>query len=165
MSEKSDYTAEQWDSLVTAPIMAGTYVMTADIGLTSVLSETKSMTEAIVKGQPPAAAAELVASIVADVKARGENRQKIEPPDLPEESKKDPEALKTSLLGKVKEAVGIVASHGSADEAVGYAAWISAIARATAEAAKEGGFMGIGGTRVSEKEQAALEQLADAMAL
>ena len=34
-----------------------------------------------------------------------------------------------------------------------------------AEAAKEGGFLGIGGVRVSEAEQAALREISDALGL
>ena len=39
------------------------------------------------------------------------------------------------------------------------------IARGAAEAAKEGGFLGFGGTQVSEKEQNALSQLGAALGM
>ena len=41
--------------------------------------------------------------------------------------------------------------------------WLMSIARKAAEAAKEGGFLGIGGTQVSASEQAALAQLGTAL--
>jgi hypothetical protein len=37
------------------------------------------------------------------------------------------------------------------------------VAQAAADAAKEGGFMGIGATRVSDREQAMLDQVRDAL--
>ena len=49
-------------------------------------------------------------------------------------------------------------------EAAAYKATILAVAKAAAEASKEGGFLGIGGTLVSKDEQAALDQLGAALA-
>lgn len=46
------------------------------------------------------------------------------------------------------------------DESAEFRAWLLDLARAVAEAAKEGGFMGIGGTSVSEREATALNELA-----
>jgi len=48
-------------------------------------------------------------------------------------------------------------------EADGFKSWLLSLSNRVAEAAKEGGFLGIGGTRVSEQEQSALK--ATAMAL
>jgi hypothetical protein len=44
-------------------------------------------------------------------------------------------------------------------EAEEYKRWLVALAQKTAEAAKEGGFLGIGGTRVSEAETSAVSEL------
>jgi hypothetical protein len=44
-------------------------------------------------------------------------------------------------------------------EAAAYASMILSVAQAAAEASKEGGFLGIGGTRVSDDERAAIERL------
>jgi hypothetical protein len=48
-------------------------------------------------------------------------------------------------------------------EAEEYKRWLVSLARQTAEAAKEGGFLGIGGTRVSEGESTAITELAAAL--
>ncbi len=49
------------------------------------------------------------------------------------------------------------------EEAEGVKRWLVAIAQRTAEAAKEGGFLGIGGTRVSENETVAIRDVARAL--
>jgi hypothetical protein len=51
----------------------------------------------------------------------------------------------------------------SASEAEEYKRWLVALARKTAEASKEGGFLGIGGTVVSEEESSAVDELASAL--
>jgi hypothetical protein len=69
---------------------------------------------------------------------------------------------KDKLLDIVKAGAAAVASKSPA-EAAAYKATILAVAKAAAEASKEGGFLGIGGTLVSKDEQAALDQLSAAL--
>lgn len=69
---------------------------------------------------------------------------------------------KDKLLDIVKAGAASVASKSPA-EAAAYKATILAVAKAAAEASKEGGFLGIGGTLVSKDEQAALDQLQAAL--
>ena len=45
------------------------------------------------------------------------------------------------------------------DEAQGFNQWLVAVAQKVAEAAKEGGFLGFGGTQVSEQEAATIKDL------
>jgi hypothetical protein len=45
------------------------------------------------------------------------------------------------------------------DESANYGTWVTGIAQAVAEAAKEGAFLGFGGKRVSEGEAALLAEL------
>jgi hypothetical protein len=70
---------------------------------------------------------------------------------------------KDKLIDIVKAGAASVASKSPA-ELAGYKATILAVAQAAAEASKEGGFLGIGGTLVSKDEQAALDQLKAALA-
>ena len=76
-------------------------------------------------------------------------------PELP----KDQAGARAALISSCKQAADVVAQKSPA-EAEEYKRWLVSLARKTAEAAKEGGFLGIGGTRVSETEAAALKDLA-----
>ncbi len=49
------------------------------------------------------------------------------------------------------------------EEADAYGTWLTASAQAAAEAAKDGGFMGFHAKRVSDGEQAMLDQVRDAV--
>lgn len=155
MSTQDKYTAEQWAEVMAAPMVAGSLIMMSDMGITSVLGETKAMTEAMLKGDVPAGAKDLVASISAAV----QGGQKVEIPSAPEGINKDPAQAKAWMMDQVNSAVAAVSANGDAAEVAGYKQYVYNVALAAAEAAKEGGFMGIGGKRVSEKEQAALDAL------
>jgi hypothetical protein len=82
-------------------------------------------------------------------------------PEMPEVPK-DRDMARSSLVNKCGLAVAAVAAK-SPQEAQEFRAWLMSIARGAAEAAKEGGFLGFGGTQVSEKEQSALSQLSAAL--
>jgi hypothetical protein len=51
------------------------------------------------------------------------------------------------------------------EEAEGYKQWVYKAAQLSSEAAKEGGFLGMGGKRVTEAEAAALKEVAGALGI
>jgi hypothetical protein len=61
---------------------------------------------------------------------------------------------------RLREAVQLLEQKASPEEAEAYKRFVLQVAEAAARAHKEGGFIGIGGREVSEKEQAALEEIA-----
>jgi len=69
---------------------------------------------------------------------------------------------KDKLIDVVKTGASAVATNDPAQSAA-YKSTLLAVAQATAEAAKEGGIFGIGGTLVSKDEQAAIDQLKAAL--
>ena len=56
----------------------------------------------------------------------------------------------------------LLANKAPAD-AVAYKTWLAGIAKAVAEAAPEGGFLGFGGTQVSDAEKATVGDIATAL--
>ena len=50
-------------------------------------------------------------------------------------------------------------------DAAAFKGWLKQISQRVAEAAKEGGFLGIGGVRVSEAEKATLAEISSALKL
>jgi len=66
--------------------------------------------------------------------------------------------VRQQTISTVQRAMTIL--HGkSPEDAAAFKGWILAVADKVANAAKEGGFLGFGGERVSEKEREAIEQL------
>ena len=82
--------------------------------------------------------------------------------------KEDFEFLRTErpdsdrLLAEIHYAY-IVVSEKGAPEAAGFRELVMKVAQSTAEAAKEGGFLGLGGTPVSVEEQGAIDRIRSAL--
>lgn len=145
MTTKADFNAEEWSTIVEAPLLAGLRVVAADRGGTirESLAIGKVYNEARrSQGESPLLD-ELVASPPAldarEVQARG---------DIPALSE-----------AKLREAVRLLSDKASPEEVEAYKRFVLDLARAAAEAHKEGGFIGIGGKPVSGKEQAALDEI------
>lgn len=66
------------------------------------------------------------------------------------------------ILSTIKDGAAVVKAKSPGDAAA-YSAMVMSVAQKTAEAAKEGGFLGIGGTQVSKEEQAALDAIRAAL--
>jgi hypothetical protein len=64
----------------------------------------------------------------------------------------------SAAMGVIRDAAAAVATN-SPGEAAAYRTMLLNVGQKTAEAAKEGGFLGIGGVQVSKEEQAVLDQI------
>lgn len=65
-------------------------------------------------------------------------------------------------LENLREVSGILAAKAPGD-APGFKAWLNTISEKVAEASSEGGFLGIGGVQVSDKEKATLADISKAL--
>jgi hypothetical protein len=152
MSTKNDYTPDQWKAIAAAPVLAGLYITISDAsGLVGITKEAMAVGQAIT-GAAEASASELVKSLGESVKTAGGR------PELPEIPRKNPAETKAAILKQLQEARAAVASK-SAAEAEEYSKWVLSVAKSVAEASKEGGFLGFGGTKVSAEEEAGLREL------
>ena len=62
----------------------------------------------------------------------------------------------------MKAASAVLDAKGGVDAAP-FKTWLAGVAKSVAEAAPEGGFLGFGGTQVSETEKATVAQIAAAL--
>jgi hypothetical protein len=81
--------------------------------------------------------------------AQDQNRERIRSSDV---------AVGRSL-DSIRSAVALVADKFGAEAAAEYKQYLYTISERVAGAAKEGGFLGLGGVMISENEKAALEQI------
>jgi hypothetical protein len=154
MTTKADYTAEEWDLLTRGPITASMAIVAASpsgpIGVIQELSAVgRALQEASQSGEPNA----LINALVSDVKAG------YRPSGMREQGQQ-PEEIKDLALQTCQEIAALLARKAPVPEAEGFKRWLLTAAQQAAEAAKEGGFLGIGGVRVSAAEQAVLAELA-----
>jgi hypothetical protein len=158
MARKNDFTAEEWELLRTAPYLTALAVAVAGgSGIFGSLKEAMAPAGAIIE------AARGDNGLLRDICKQEE--MKAAQTSLKGLVKgKDIEALRWQVreaaLEKVGLAIGLLASRDAADDARAYRHFVTEIANRVAKAAKEGGFLGFGGERVSENERALLADLA-----
>jgi len=74
--------------------------------------------------------------------------------------KKDIDTIKKTVSDVLKGTVQILDQKATKNECEEIKSWLYDVSDKVAKAAKEGGFLGFGGTRVSENETIALQEIA-----
>jgi hypothetical protein len=157
VTTKADYTAEEWELIKRAPLMAGMAVVAASpSGPIGLVKEMFAVGRVLAEGSGEGSTNELINALVADIRAG--NR-----PASPTESISSVEEAKDLGLQACRDVAALLARKAPAAEAEEFKRWLLTAAQQVAEAAKEGGFLGIGGVRVSDAETAALGEIAGAL--
>ena len=159
MTQKSDYSADEWQTLVRAAPMAGLAVTLASPnGPFGVMKEMFAVGMAIADTLQKGSDNTLVKALIDDLKARATTPQKPEGMDSPEKAR----AAAMQALQQVHE---LLARKSTPEEAQGFKAWLHGIATRVAEASNEGGFLGFGGEKVSAAEREALASIGQTLGL
>ncbi|MDJ0447986.1 hypothetical protein [Methylocystis sp. JR02] len=162
MANKSSFTAEQWDRIIQAPLLAGFAISAADPnGFIGALKEGMASAEALSAAKTDGGADELIQSVVDDLftpegrtSAREGVRKIIQGAALDD--------IKIRALEELRSTAKILDATTPL-EARPFKNWLSHIARLVAEASAEGGFLGFGGEQVSASERATLAEIASAL--
>lgn len=161
MAGKEDFTAEEWQQIITAPQMAAIYItLSSPSGIVGSVKEMMAFPKLILEATKTSTGNSLIDALASDFKAKIEKLEKVE---LPFTSKK-PDEMKSQCLQACRSLAWMLAAK-NIPEAEGFKQWIYKVAQLSAESAKEGGFLGFGGTRVSEAEVAALKDLAETLGI
>lgn len=146
MTAKADFNAEDWSTLVEAPLLAAMHVAAAERGGT--IRESLAAARVYTDARQHQGTSPLLDAIVAS------------PPAL------DPSQLQQAGGGvadlarrRLEAAATLVDGQATPDEASAYKQFVLSVAEAAANANREGGFIGIGGKPVSSNEQAALDEI------
>jgi hypothetical protein len=159
MGIKADYTPEEWAEVVAGPYFASLYIVIADPNF-AYFKELAAMTGAVMDSASKSAN-DFIKAVAVDLSSK-ETQEGIREKFEELKGHKDPEALNAAIVGRVTNAADIVAGKSAEDDEA-YREWLLYLAKVTAEASKEGGFLGVGAVRVSEKEEKGLDELADAL--
>ena len=158
MTTKADYTDEEWATLRRAPQVAGFAVSLADPGGPIELTkETMASLKAV--GKPPGDE-ELVIAVSQEALAQAQaHHNVVKELDLKASTARE------QIVEELRKTNEILSAKATPEEAATFRAWLIQSAQDAAEAAKEGGFLGIGAVRVSEGEQKMLAQLREILGL
>ena len=151
MTRRADFNADEWATVVEAPLLAAMRVVTAARGGT--IRESLAIVQTYGKARQEHGQSELLDDLASSPPAMDPNRV---------QQAGDISQVSTERL---REAVQLLNDKASPDEVDAYKRFVLTVAEAAANAHKEGGFMGVGGKRVSEGEQAVLDEIAATLQL
>src|SRR5580698_4329478 len=141
MSAKTDFSVDEWDLLRSSPLMASLAVVAASpsgpIGLVQESTAAgKMIIQAAGSAQTP-----LLKELGEDLQAR------MSIPKPPQGA--TPAQVQGAAVEILKRTSDLLGQKATPEEAAEFKQWLAKVAQATAEASKEGGFLGFGGTLVS----------------
>jgi hypothetical protein len=149
MTTKADFNADEWSTVVEAPMLAGMRVVTAHRGGT--IRESMAVAKVYAEARQRQGESELLDALVSS------------PPAV------NPQGLQgggdVASIGdaRLRESLRILNEKASPTEVEEYKRFVVEVAQAAAEAHKEGGFIGIGGRQISDEEQAALDDIRETL--
>jgi len=162
MATKASFTAEEWQQLLEAPMLAAMAMTAADpSGLFGLVKEGVAASRALAEARADTRSNELVSAVVADLET-SEGRDSVR------------DGLKASLAGaraadvkaraieSLRQVSALLEAKAPADAAA-FRIWLAALAERVADASKEGGFLGFGGVQVSDAEKATLAEISVAL--
>jgi hypothetical protein len=158
MSTKSDFTEDEWTTLVRSPMVAGMAITLADPGgPIEVMKETSAVLKFAI-GSFSEQRDDLVGEVARETRALVEQRKNPVGDFKPRGAMAGKE-----IVDEISRANEIVNAKATPEEAEAFRAWIMECAQRAADAAKEGGFMGFRAERVSQGEKDMLAQLGSAL--
>jgi len=164
MVDKSNFTSDEWKLLLESVMMAGIAVSAADpSGLWGLLKESFASGSELVKAKMDPGTNPLIKAVVTDFNSQEgrttardglkEKLKGVKPAEIP--------AKCTETLRQVASVLDVKAPG----DAAAFKSWLRQISQHVAEAATEGGLLGIGGVRVSDAEKATLKEISSALRL
>jgi len=154
MTTKSDFSEEEWATLVRSPMIAGMAITFADPGGPIEIVKETSAALKFAAASPAEERSELVGEIAGEVRGMAQQRKnpvgdfKPRGADAPQD-----------ILDELSRANDILTAKATPEEADAVRAWLLECAQRAADAAKEGGFMGFHAERVSQGEKDMLAKL------
>ena len=143
MTNRSDFTEQEWDLLREGPPTAGLIVITASHGGT--FRETFAIGQAYAEAHSHPGESELVDEIVAAK------------PKVDHSRYHSPEELEQHGLQHLRDAVALLSAKATAEELDGYRRFVLSLAQKVAGAHSEGG------VDISDPERKALDDIADSL--
>ena len=152
------FSTDEWNDLSNAPIAAGLYVSYGEPHPFHMLEDLKAMSKEVRNAATEFYSNPLIKEILEE--KLGTERYDI----IPDKGQvtRDKPLMPSDLLETIRRARAAV-DRMPGQDADEYRLWVITIAQKVAEASKEGGFLVIGGKRVTADETVALKEIAEAI--
>lgn len=162
MANKQSFTPEEWTKILESVMLAGMAVSAAEpSGLWGLLKEGVASSSALAAAKSDSGSSELIKAVVVEYET-SEGRSSVQEALRKRFSGAKPADVVQRSLENLREVSAILAAKAPGD-APAFKAWLKSISQKVAEASSEGGFLGIGGVQVSDKEKATLADISTAL--
>jgi hypothetical protein len=158
MTTKQDFSDDEWARLIRAPLVAGLAISIADPG--GPIEMAKEVIASLKAMRTPPTNDELVVEVAREISGLAERREN----PIGDFRPKGPDASQ-EVLNELRAVASILEQNATSEEAQAFRNWVVDAARAAADAAKEGGFMGFGAEQVSAGERTMLDEVRAAIGL
>lgn len=155
MSNKESYSSSEWAMFIRALLETAGTMMAASPG--GIVGETVATYQALNEIAAIHKEHELIQTLVvsmANLSAEERNALQNE-----EQGIRGYDGVKQSYLSLLRQVRFILAEKATPDESLAFKQSVLYIAERVANASKEGGFLGIGGTRFTDNEQALVKEI------
>lgn len=166
----SNFTEEELELLSTTPSLIGSAIsMSASSGVIGTVNEAMASAKGVMSGVASYPGNKIISSVAPNVQdreqmvAQAKDLKASMKNKMSERGIKSKEDLYALVLEDCAKVASILDSKGDAIEAQQYKTWAMEIAEKVAMSAKEGGFMGFGGERISDGERKAIADVANAL--
>jgi hypothetical protein len=157
MTSRADFTDEEWARLGRAPLVAGLAISLADPGgPIEAVKESTAALNTVLEAARDGGYGAFVQSLADDVAAKAKRRENPLAGFTP-----DRRRAREEILDELRAVHALLEEKADPEDLNDFREWIRTASQRAALAAKEGGFLGIGGQRVSEREQEMLETLGE----
>ena len=170
MSLRDEFNDDEWFLLSSTPAMiAAAMSSAAPSGVIGTIKEMTAGMRGTIEGRTQHADSALIQELLE--KAENWDEAKDKAKDYRERSRArlegagidSRERLHEQIIADCKTASSLVDGRCSEGDATAYKSWVIEIARDVAHAAREGGFLGFGGTQFSPEEQVMLARIEAAL--
>ena len=163
MATKADFTPDEWRLLLQSPLIAGVAISAADpSGLIGMMRESMASARALIQAKTDPNADALVKAVASEFETSEGRGLAQDGVKAAISGAKAPADIVSKALDSLKAAAALLDAKGGPDAAP-FKTWLAGVAKAVAEAAPEGAFLGFGGAQVSETEKTTVAQIAAAL--
>jgi hypothetical protein len=153
MTTKSDFDEQEWARIIRAPFVAGMAITLADPG--GPIEAGKESMASMKSATNPPSREQLLTEVALDIQSNLQQHHNPLKGFKPESGRPPGE----QVLDELRLVQQLVKAKADAQEATAFAAWMVQSAQDAADAAKEGGFMGIGAEQVSQREKDMIDRV------
>jgi hypothetical protein len=159
MTSRADFTDEEWARLGRAPIVAGLAISFADPGgPIEAIKESSAALKTVLEAAQGKddRFGPFVHEVASDVAAKAQRRENPLAGFKPEGRR-----AREDILDELRAVHTLLQKKATPEELSNFREWLRVAAQRAALAAREGGFLGIGSKRVSDREQEMLETVGE----